>query len=369
MFLDSMHHGCCMEMDGVGGGGGEAASLEDVADNAPEGVQESQEAPAPNSQSQNDQEVQREDFAKIAPFLRKFGQANQNAEPAEEESADNSPQEPADEEAQEKTEQDSQEKTEPDSQEKTEPEGEPPASIKLPDGREVPLNQIAEWEKGHMMQKDYTQKTQALAEERRKLQEQYGPYAEQRENYDKAMSLWRAMSRDPIGVINKLTEHYAEQGIYEEKNQEQLQLEDEKQAVQMEKQRIETEKYKMAVQEAHNMLEVKFKKLAEEHKDFNQEELARYMLDNKLTDPDMAFEAMSGPKIRESLQTQINELQEKMKNIGKEAVNDYIKNKTAKTETKPPVGSSSGGTPPVKITPAKTWQEARKAALARLGGR
>lgn len=40
------------------------------------------------------------------------------------------------------------------------------------DDREIPLSKIKEWEHGHMMQSDYTRKTQALAEERKAFEEQ-----------------------------------------------------------------------------------------------------------------------------------------------------------------------------------------------------
>lgn len=57
------------------------------------------------------------------------------------------------------------------------PEGEPPEVQQPPEdpvidyrGRKVKLSEIEKWERGHMLQEDYTRKTQALAEERRKLQ-------------------------------------------------------------------------------------------------------------------------------------------------------------------------------------------------------
>ena len=40
----------------------------------------------------------------------------------------------------------------------------------LIDGEEVPVSKIKEWQSGHLMQSDYTRKTQALAEERRTIE-------------------------------------------------------------------------------------------------------------------------------------------------------------------------------------------------------
>jgi hypothetical protein len=44
--------------------------------------------------------------------------------------------------------------------------------------RKVKLSQITEWEKGHLLQKDYTKKTQELAQQRKELQElvEFGEY-------------------------------------------------------------------------------------------------------------------------------------------------------------------------------------------------
>lgn len=333
MFRFEMPKGRYIDTGDLSAGGGNEAPAVIPAEPAA-----SAESEAPDNQG-----VSRDDF-KIAPMLR-----NQQTIPAEEPDAITEEGAPDNLEAEEPE--------EPGQQEQT------PPKVKLPDGREVDLEDLI---KGHMLHADYTKKTQALAEERRKMEEQFAPFVQRGEDHAKALALWDQMGRDPIGVLNKLQEHYAEAGIYDAKDPEQLALEDEKRAIEQEKLQLQKEKYDQQVITELDKLDKQFKALADKHGDeFNQAEVAQFMLDNKLTDPEKAFEAVAGPRLRDSLQKQIDELQAKMKNVGNSAVNDYVKGKTNRAATPPPVGAAGGGAPPVTIARPKTFQDARKAAIAR----
>jgi hypothetical protein len=344
-FKPWMPKGCFIDTgDSSTGGGGEAPAPAAPAEPAAAAEPEAPAAPA------EDQGISREDF-RIAPMLRNR-QTIPAGEPVEVVSEEGTPDNLKAEEP-----------GEPEQKEQT------PPKVKLPDGREVTPDELAAWEKGHMLQSDYTKKTQALADERRKLEEQFAPLVQRGEDHTKAMSLWDSMARDPIGVLNKLQEYYAEKGIYDAKDPEQLALEDEKRAVEQEKAQLQKDKYDQQVVTELDKLDKQFKALTDKHGDaFNQAEVARFMLDNKLTDPEKAFEAVAGPSLRENLQKQIDELQAKMKNVGSSAVNDYVKGKTNRAATPPPVGATGGGAPPVAITRPKTFQDARRAAISRFSG-
>jgi len=51
-------------------------------------------------------------------------------------------------------------------------------AVELPDGRRIPEETILEWERSGLRQADYTRKTQALAEERRRLEAERGSVKE-----------------------------------------------------------------------------------------------------------------------------------------------------------------------------------------------
>ena len=241
---------------------------------------------------------------------------------------------------------------------------EPPIIFKLPDGREYTPEKIDEMEKGYMMQKNYTVKTQALAEERRAFEAEKGKFNPQ--VTQNAVTLWQQMEVDPIGTIDKLREHYENQGIFEPKNEEQLKFETEKRQLEFEKQTLQQEKQQRAQQEHYQRIESQLTSLAEKHgKDFNREQTLSFMAENNIFDAEKAFKALHHDTLAESLQKQITELNDKLKTVKKEAVNEYVKEKTTKKATPPPVGASNSGSPPVQINPPKTLEDAKKAALAR----
>ena len=359
--LSRMMKGCYVETGDftAGTGGADPAPAADPTPAAdPATVKEVINAPGntPTGGLQEQHGLSREDFTKVAPFLRKH-QAGQNPEPGGQVKEG----EPAD--------------TPPDAEpgKANEPEADtsepPPAVFKLPDGREATLEQIAEWEKGHMMQKDYTLKTQKLAEERRRLEQEFGPIVADKEKAVQAFQLWEGLSRDPIGVLNHLLEHYAEQGIYEPKDPAELAREDAERRLSAERQKLQDEKVQIAVRDAYTVLDSQLNTLAEKHGDrFDRAAVEDFMVKNNFLNPEKAFEAVAGPVLRENLQKQIDELNNKLKTAGASAVNDYVKNKTSRVDTGPPLGGGGSGSPPVVLTQPKTFSEARKSAIARLAG-
>jgi hypothetical protein len=67
--------------------------------------------------------------------------------------------------------------------------------------REVTVKQIKDWEKGSLMQSDYTKKTQALADERRKFQTEPDKYVEsivskKMEGFDDALATMEALIKE-----------------------------------------------------------------------------------------------------------------------------------------------------------------------------
>lgn len=308
----------------------------------------------------SEQIVGREDFAK-APFLRK-SQASREQEPSEKKTDEETLDTPV--------------KAEPvEGEKETEaPTEESPAVFKLPDGREVTPEQIAEWEKGFMMQKDYTIKTQKLAEERRQLQKEAENAKAYREQADKALELWQAFERDPIGTINQLQQYYESNGIVEPKDAEVLAREDRIRQLETEIRIREQQAREQAEQQAHEWLVAQLDALSQKHGDaFDGEKVMRFMLDNNILDPEKAFKVMTHDDSVASLQQQMDalkaEMDAKLKAAKDEAIAEYVKQKTAKGEAPLPVGASSGGgSPIIQINQPKSFQDARRAALARLSG-
>jgi hypothetical protein len=244
------------------------------------------------------------------------------------------------------------------------------ATVKLPDGRELTVEQISELEKGSMMQKDYTQKTQSLAEEKRLLQQEREALSTNKEQTDKALQLYTAFERDPIGVIQQLTDYYEKQGIYEPKTPDQLALEDQKRELALKEQAINQKGQTLEQQEQTSKFNQYMDGLATKYqKDgFDKQKVADYMQKNNVYDAEAAWKAMNhDPKV-ESLQKQINELNEKLKSAKSDSVNEYVKTKIDKSGTPPPLGvSGSGGAPPVQINKPTTLRDAKLSALARMG--
>jgi len=236
--------------------------------------------------------------------------------------------------------------------------------FKLSDDEEVTAEQIREWEKGYMRQADYTKKTQALAEEKRQFEAEKAKHDPQL--IQNAMSLWKQIEIDPIGTLEKLREHYEAQGIYEPKDEAVLKLEMEKRQLEEEKQRLEQEKQQRYQQELYNRLESQLGALADKHgAEFNRDEVIDFMRQNNIFDAEKAWKAMHHDTLAESLQKQINDLKQQIKEAEKNAVNKYVKTKTTKQAVPLPVGAGNTGSPPVKINPPKTFEDAKKAALAR----
>jgi len=304
--------------------------------------------------------IQREDFAN-APFLRKQ-QVNREQETGEKKIDEGTLDTPV--------------KTEPAEGEKSleTPLGEVPTAFKLADGREVTPEQIAEWEKGYMMQADYSRKTQKLAEERRQLQKETENAKDYREQADKALGLWQSFERDPIGTINQLQQYYENNGIVEPKDTEVLAREDRIRQLETEINTREQQSREQAEQQAHNWLVTQLGTLSQKHGEaFNGEKVMQFMLDNNILDPEKAYKVMTHDDSVASLQKQMDalktEMDTKLKAAKGEAIAEYVKTKTAKSEAPLPVGASSGGgSPIIQINQPKSFQDARKSALARLSG-
>jgi len=322
-------------------------------------------APAETTPPAADASMTRDEFKASSSFLKQF-QASQEA---------GTDQKPAAEVPKESTVVDNSvqpgEKT-PETNEATttNPDEPIPTVYKLPDGRELTFEQISELEKGSMMQKDYTQKTQTLAEERRVFQqevEQFKPYKEQAE---KALQLSAAFERDPIGTLRKLEEFYENKGIYEPKTPEELALEDKQREIAAKEQEVKQKGQSLEQQEQTAKFNQYMDGLAAKYqKDgFDKQKVAEYMMKNSIYDAEAAWKAMNhDPKV-ESLQKQIDELNEKLKSAKTDGVTEYVKTKIDKSSSPPPLGvSGSSGAPPVQINKPATLRDAKLSALARLG--
>ncbi len=308
-------------------------------------------------------QITREDLFKHSSFFK--GQDNQ-PDPAENDNTEPPAAEPAPEAAPEAppTKEVSQEET-PLGEAPSEEVPTEPVKFKLTDEEEATLEQVLEWKQGHMMQSDYTKKTQALAEERRQLEAERAKFDP--EITENAVNLWKQLELDPIGYLDKLREYYESQGIYEPKDQATLQLEQERRALEAEKQQLQQEKQQRLQQDNYAKLEAQLTKLAETYgKDFDRTATIQFMLNNNIADAEKAYKAMNHDNLTTNLQKQIDELNKKLKTVKAEAVNDYVKTKTTKSAAPPPVGASNSGAPPVQTSMPKTFDDAKRAALARM---
>lgn len=296
----------------------------------------------------NDAERDREDVRKMSSFLRDF---QRQAEP------DTSQQEPGAEPDNPTEGEPKPQETEPEPSQKPE---ETPQVIKLPDGREFTPEQILEMEKGHMMQSDYTKKTQALAEERKQLDEQ-------RTAIEKAIKFQQDYERDPIGTAIKLQEEAEKNGIFEPKDPETLALEDRQRELQMKEADLQRKEAEMQQQTVFKDLESRVLALESKHgKDFNRQEVIQFMIDQKIFSPEIAWDAIRAGQVEAKSQKEIDELKARLKKAEEEAVNKYIKSKTVKKDAPLPVGAGgSTGSPPVQVNRPRTLEDAKKAALAR----
>lgn len=255
----------------------------------------------------------------------------------------------------------------------------PETTVKLPDGKEATLEQIAEWEKGYMMQADYTKKTQQLAEEKRQFQTELDGLKSTTEQAQPALELWQAFERDPIKTLEELQAHFASQGIFEAKDPNVLAAEDQLRAINQQIQTQQQQATQQTEQQAYNWLTSQLDTLSQQHADFDRDTVTQYMMDNNVLDPDKAYKLMTHDSTVESSQKQMADLQAqidaikadtdaKVKAAKEESVKEYIKTKMVANNAPLPVGGSGGGTPPVQINRPIAWQDARKAALSRMAG-
>lgn len=230
-----------------------------------------------------------------------------------------------------------------------------PEKVKLPDGTEVPFEELT---KGYMMQADYTKKTQALSVERQRLQAEQEAYKSQKEQADKALGLWTAIERDPIGTLNQLYAHYDEQGIQEPRDPMELEMEDKRRELAAREQLLASKQQQTEQEETLRQIGSRMEALAAKYKGFEIDKVIAYAIENNIPDPEKAFKAMD-------YENRIAELEQAKKT----SVTEYVKSKTAKAGEVPPLGTSiMGGAPPVQINSPMGWRSAKLAAIARLTG-
>lgn len=339
---------------------GEGNPIETTNDTSPE------VSTGSNDSVSDANEITKEDFKQL-PFLRKYQNTLKQKEPEKEVKKDTLEGEPEEKEdvkegiGEETTDLDNPENK--DSGNKEVQIGDD-AKIKLADGTEIT---IAELKKGYMMQADYTRKTQALAEERKALEKERSTF--DKEQVEKALQLQKELERDPIGTLDKLREQYEEQGIFEPKDPETLAKEDEIRRLKEEKLKLEQEKIEREQQETFDKIKTELDSLAEKYGDkIDINNIVQFMIDNNFYDPERAMKALYFDVFIEEKEKALKAKEDEIKKAKESAVNEYIQSKTKKQETKPPLGTSTTGSPPVTIQKPKTFQEARKAALARLEG-
>ena len=228
-------------------------------------------------------------------------------------------------------------------------EAETPQVYKLPDGRELTAEQIIELEKGHMMQADYSRKTQALAEQRRALEAE-------KEKAAKAFKLMQDYERDPVGTAQRLQEEAEERGFYEPKDPDTLALEDRQRELEAKELEIQQKEQQLEQQQVYKDLENRVLKLEEKHgAEFDRQKVIQFMIDEKIYSPEVAWNAIRA-----------DQLEAQLKKAKEEAVNEYVKAKTTKKAAPLPVGAGgSTGSPPVQVTKPKTLEDAKRAAMAR----
>lgn len=332
----------------------------------------SEPVPAPNEGQAPDTQIgendmTREDFIVTSSFLKQF-QASQGEPPATE--PDSAAQEP------EKKEDASTTDNPPAADDHSTPESapnndEPPVAdaVKLPDGRELTFEQITELEKGSMMQKDYTQKTQALAEEKRAFQQEMQTFNTYKEQADPALQLYQALERDPIATLNYLSDYYEKQGVVEPKTPEQLALEDRERALQAKEQELTQTEASNAQRQQMEQFNRYMDDTAAKHKDegFERDKVIDYMMKNGVYNAEAAWKAMMHDDAVGNLQKQIDELSKKVETARQDGVAEYLKNKAVKSNTAPPVGATNtSGAPPVQIKKPITLRDAKLSALARM---
>ena len=228
----------------------------------------------------------------------------------------------------------------------------------------VPIKELTALRKGNMLQADYTRKTQELAEERKKFQQELDLFNQYKDlPVQDALSLWDSLAMDPIGTIRFLEEHYVEQGLTEPKDPEVLKiekalLEEQQRNKILESQLQENTKVGNRVEFDQYMAS-----LSAKYKDdgFDAEEVLKFCMEHEIPNPEIAFKAIQ----HERLVIKNQELTKQLEEKGKTAVSEYVKEKATEVSSFiPPVGTgntSSG----ITVSKPKTFAEAKKAALAR----
>ena len=151
--------------------------------------------------------------------------------------------------------------------EQTDSDAEAPRSdlykVKVGGGQEVEVD-LDELIKGYQRQSDYTRKTQELAAERQRL--------------EAAAALWEAVHEDPKGVIEAISEHFAEQLSEEPLDPRDQRLREVESFIE-EQREAEIERQVMA----------EISRLQSEYGDFDGDELLEYALEHKIPNLEAAY--------------------------------------------------------------------------------
>jgi|GEM_PF-3346036 len=305
-----------------------------------------------------EQVVSKEDFHKSAPFLRKNFNAKNTPDVSVTEEVKTEPEVKVEPEV----------KTEPTVETESTTTTEPVVDkVKLPTGEELTLEEIVELKKGNMRQADYTKKTQELAEDRKELQRlRELPIKD-------AIDLWDSLSRDPIGTVRYLEEHYNGLGFTEPKDPEVLRAEKELADEKAKNKQLAEDNDTKQQEETMQLFNTYMDGLAVKYKaqGFDRDKVLEYAMTNNIPDPENAFKAMMFDVIP-TKEVELAKTKEELENTKKKAeadvksaVTDYVKDKVITSANfVAPVGSGNSGSG-VSVEKPKTWKAARQAAMSR----
>lgn len=233
--------------------------------------------------------------------------------------------------------------------------------ITLPDGRELTVAEILEWEQGNLRQADYSRKTQELANRRREFDEMVNSLGGQ-EEAQKAVNLYQALLIDPVGTLNYLFEQAEQAGFTEPLSAEEIQRSVELESLRREKAEREQQDAIDFESRAFAQLEQYMRALDEQYKEygFNQQDVLAFCKANNLTDPALAYKAMAA----DVLQQRLLEHQNQIETAKNQAVQEYINKRVTKTQSyTPPLGTTNTGATGLEENKITTFEEARKAAM------
>lgn len=247
-----------------------------------------------------------------------------------------------------------------------EPEQTPPPIFKLSNGEELTEEQVLELKKGNMMNADYTRKTQELAEERKRLQQESGKYKDK--PVEDAVALWEQLAMDPVGTIEYLREHYRQQGITEPEDPDVVAARVEAAKAKEEASKLKAEIDGRNLEDGKKSYDSYMDSLSEKYKDFgfDKQAVINYCRDNAILNPELGFKAMMFDPAVEVMKKKVTETSTQAEEQAKAAIASYLKDKVvtaANFDT--PVGSGVSGSGVVVEKP-RTLKDAKKAALARL---